>query len=139
MSGLERASAGLDAPGYASPGLDADVRAAANAIVDPCSAAAGHDLGLSEMGLIRDVETTAHERGVAVTVTLRLTAPGCFYYLFFERELRTRVGALPGVADVTVRRDPAYDWTEDDIAPAVRRRLRERRKRLQAANPMVPA
>ncbi|HMJ37845.1 MAG TPA: hypothetical protein VK501_28310 [Baekduia sp.] len=101
----------------------------ADAIADPCSVASGLDLGLAEMGLIRDVQVTAGDRGIEVGITLRLTAPGCFYYLYFERELCNRIGALPGIAGVTVVRDASYDWSEDDIAPPARTRLRERRRR----------
>jgi metal-sulfur cluster biosynthetic enzyme len=107
----------------------AAVLAQADAIADPCSVASGLDLGLAEMGLIRDVRITEGDRGLEVGITLRLTAPGCFYYLYFERELTNRIGALPGIAGVTVVRDAAYDWTEDDIAPRARTRLRERRRR----------
>jgi metal-sulfur cluster biosynthetic enzyme len=112
----------------------------ADAIADPCSVASGLALGLAEMGLIRDVQVSEGDGGAEVAITLRLTAPGCFYYLYFERELRNRVGALPGIAAVRVARDASYDWSEDDIAPPARARLRERRRRGRAElTPIVEA
>ena len=43
------------------------------------------------MGLIRRVEVLPTGAGDhQVVVHLRLTAPGCLYWLYFERELQTR-------------------------------------------------
>lgn len=118
----------------ATPDLARAVLRAADEIRDPCSVAAAQPLGIAEMGLVRDVRLTpAAAGGHDVTIVLRLTAPGCLYWVYFERELRARLTTLSGVASVTITRDPEYDWTEADIAPAARRRLREERRRRRAA------
>jgi metal-sulfur cluster biosynthetic enzyme len=105
------------------------VLAAADEISDPCSVAAAQPLGIAEMGLVRELILTPTSGGHAVQIVLRLTAPGCLYWVYFERELRARIAALTGVTEVVVRRDPSYDWSEDDIAPVARRRLAEGRAR----------
>jgi metal-sulfur cluster biosynthetic enzyme len=109
---------------------DVDVRRVADGITDPCSVALGTQMGLDELGLIRDVSLIPAEGGGSdVTIRVGLTSPSCLYWLHFERELRARVGELDGVASVTVDRDQSYDWDEDRIAPEARRRLAERRRR----------
>jgi metal-sulfur cluster biosynthetic enzyme len=109
-------------------GIEAAVARVADEIRDPCSVAAGEPLGLVEMGLLRGIEVaSAVGSGHEVTVRLRLTAPGCLYWLYFERELQTRVGALDGVESLRIERDRSYDWDESEIAPAARARLRGRR------------
>lgn len=114
-------------------GIEASVLRVADEIRDPCSVAAGEPLGLVEMGLIRGVEMApAVGGGHEVTVRLRLTAPGCLYWLYFERELQTRVGALDGVESLRIERDRDYDWDESQIAPAARARLRRRRSAAMA-------
>jgi metal-sulfur cluster biosynthetic enzyme len=110
------------------------VLAVADEIRDPCSVAAAEPLGLVEMGLIRRVEVVPTAAGDhRVTVHLRLTAPGCLYWLYFERELQNRVGAIEGVATLRVDRDRSYDWDESEIAPAARERLRRGRRERAAA------
>jgi hypothetical protein len=52
--------------------------------------------------------------------------------VYFERELRTRVGALDGVESLRIERDRDYDWDESEIAPAARARLRRRRSAAMA-------
>jgi metal-sulfur cluster biosynthetic enzyme len=114
-------------------GIEAAVMRVADEIHDPCSVAAAEPLGLVEMGLIRGVGLApAAGGGHEVTVRLRLTAPGCLYWLYFERELRTRVGALDGVESLRIERDRDYDWDESEIAPAARARLRRRRSAAMA-------
>jgi metal-sulfur cluster biosynthetic enzyme len=115
--------------------LEREVLSVADEIRDPCSVAAAEPLGLVEMGLLREVELVPTATGGAeVRLTLRLTAPGCLYWLYFERELQTRLTALDGVERVRIERDRSYDWDESEIAPAARERLRQgRRRRLELA------
>ena len=120
--------------GVTAERLRRDVLLAADEISDPCSVATGVRMGLVEMGIIRESDVIVEdgedgEDGATVSLTLRLTAPGCLYYVGFERDLQLRVGAVDGVREVTVRRDPGYDWQESDIAEPGRLRLREHRLR----------
>ena len=132
--------------------LERRIRELANEIVDPCSAAQAFPIGLVDMGLLLAVELAPAGGGAAggaggdaagvvtadrvdVRLRLRTTAPGCFYVVFFERELRARIEALPQVASLALAWDGAWDWTPDEIAPAARAALAERRRRLLALVP----
>lgn len=128
--------------------LEQRIRELANEIVDPCSAAQAFPIGLVDMGLLLAVELAPAAGGVAaggaagsvdVRLRLRTTAPGCFYVVFFERELRARIEALPQVASLALEWDGAWDWTPDEIAPAAREALAERRRRLLAVLPGSPS
>ena len=66
---------------------------------------------------------------------LRTTGPGCLYVVFFERELRVRIEALPQVATLDLAWDDAFDWSPDDLAPHVQAELAARRRRLIATIP----
>lgn len=116
--------------------LEERIRALANEIVDPCSAAQALPVGLVDMGLLLGVDVTPAGAGraaagrVDVTLRLRTTAPGCLYVVFFERELRGRIEALPEVASLALAWDGAWDWTPDELAPGVRAALAERRRAL---------
>ena len=106
---------------------DADLRRAVDAALadvhDPCSVARGTPIGLPDMGLVADVTSASTVAGLAVTVRLRLTAPGCLYFSHFETEVRRRVLALPNVAQVTVDWDTALDWEPSMMTDRARRRL----------------
>ena len=132
------------APGAAAgtAELEQRIRALANEIVDPCSAATAFQVGLVDMGMLLGVELAPaageHGRdggGVAVRLRLRTTGPGCLYVVFFERELRARIEALPEVATLDLAWDDAFDWSPDDLAPHVQAELAERRRRLIATIP----
>lgn len=112
------------------------VRALANEVHDPCSMAQGLPIGIVDMGLLLGVQLAeAAEGGVDVRLDLRVTAPGCMYTPYFERELRARVGALPEVRSLRLEWQPDLDWTPADIAPAAREKLRRRRERMLALTP----
>lgn len=126
------------APAAAAAPLEERIRALANEVVDPCSAAQALPVGLVDMGLLLRVglePAPAGDGSWAVRLLLRATAPGCFYVVFFERELRLRIEALPEVASLELDWDGAWDWTPDAIAPAVRARLAERRLLVLAGAP----
>lgn len=113
------------------------VRAAVNEVPDPCSVAQGVPVGLVDMGLLCGVEVGAERDGCHdVQLELRLTGPGCFYGIHFEREIRQRLEAMPDVATIDVEFNPEFDWTQDDIAPHVQEELRARRERLLAQLPV---
>jgi metal-sulfur cluster biosynthetic enzyme len=109
---------------------EAEVRAALNEIVDPCSAAAGAPAGLDEMGLVREVEVRSEPTGARVRVTIGLTQPLCLMGIPFMNSARERLSGLPGVAEVEVSLASGIDWTPARLAPAYRERLeRVRRSR----------
>lgn len=121
--------------------LAARIRELANEIVDPCSAAQAIRVGMADMGLLLGVDeapaadpAAAAAGQVDVTLRLRVTAPGCFYVVFFERELRARIEPLPEVASLALHWDDAWDWTPDEIAPHVREQLAQRRQQLRLAS-----
>jgi len=101
------------------PELREDVRAALNEIKDPCSLAAGTPLGLTEMGLVKDVQIDAAGR---VEISLRLTSPFCHMIGFFKSEAIRLVSALPGVTHVQLKADNGLDWSPDDMETAARQR-----------------
>lgn len=105
-------------------------RHVADEIHDPCSMAIGLNVGLAEMGLIREIAATSGPEGWRVRVRLRLTSPGCQYFFSFREQLETRLLAHEGVAEVRVEWDEHLDWTPADMAASVRKKI-EQRNRLQ--------
>ena len=105
------------------------VRHIADEIHDPCSMAIGLNVGLAEMGLIREITASASPEGWRVRVRIRLTSPGCQYFFSFQEQLETRLLAQDGVAEVRVEWDQQFDWTPADIAASVRKRIEERSRR----------
>ena len=101
-----------------------------NTIVDPCSRAAGAPAGIAEMGLVRQLEVHHSPGGV--------TEPGCLMGAAFVNDARLRLRALPGVAEVHVSMDHAFDWTPADMSPAYQARLEQLRQRRRAAVGLIP-
>lgn len=124
---------GTGQEGTGHEGVDRDrvdedrVRAAVNAVPDPCSVTAGVPAGLDDMGLVRDVTISGPPGARRVVVAIRLTEPTCLMGHVFVPAARAAVRALPGVTEVDVRLDPDPGWSERDLRPAYRRRLLEAR------------
>jgi metal-sulfur cluster biosynthetic enzyme len=110
---------------------EAEVRAALNEIIDPCSCAAGEPAGLVDMGLVRRIKL--HDNGTRVEVTLALTEPTCLMGFPFMRSAQTRLSTLPGVKQVDVSLDPSFEWTPGEFSPDYAARLERRR----AARPSI--
>ncbi len=106
------------------------VRRTADTIHDPCGMATGVRLGLNEMGLLRRIQTEPDADGWSVRVQLRLTSPGCLYFFAFKDNLEERLTAHPQISRVDVEWDPSLDWTPEDLSPAARSKLEERRREL---------
>jgi metal-sulfur cluster biosynthetic enzyme len=104
------------------------VRQLLNEIIDPCSAAKGVPIGLTDMGLVRGVTVTSGK----VDLQLRVTGPGCMMFLDFERRARELLREH-GATAVRVDWDPTPDWTPADIEPSARERLTDRRNLLGLA------
>jgi metal-sulfur cluster biosynthetic enzyme len=118
-----------------APELLAQIHERLDEIKDPCSVAAGTPMGLSEMGIIGSVDMSPDGD---VAIQLRLTSPFCHMIAFLTREAKARVGALPGVRDVSVTTDAGLDWTPDLITGIARVRRDERTEQVQLLN-MVPS
>lgn len=115
---------------------ETEVRAALNAIVDPCSEAAGVPAGLDDMGLIRRVTIEAGRDGhCRVAVVVAVTEFGCLMGAPFADAAYHRLSALPGVSDVDVALDDRFDWSERDMADDYRARLAAHRQARRAAQP----
>ena len=104
----------------------AAVDAALARVCDPCSVAAGSPLSLPDMGLVRRREVAADG---SVRVVLGVTGPGCTFVgtlvTAAEREVRAAVGdSVPVRIDI----DPAFLWTEADLADGPRTALAARRR-----------
>lgn len=103
------------------------VRDRLRSVVDPCSAAIGTDLDVVELGL---VETVAVDDG-AVTVSMRLTSPGCMMVEYFAREVDAVVGAIDGVESVALETDAGFDWHRGLMEPSAREKREARRRELR--------
>lgn len=108
--------------------LKAGIRATLDEIKDPCSLAVGTPLGLSEMGLVKDVAIGGDG---AVRIALRLTSPFCHMIGFFKAEAIRRVGALEGVSSVELAADSGLDWSPADISPAGQARRADRLRAME--------
>lgn len=114
------------------------VRAALNAIIDPCSSAAGCPAGLDEMGLVRAVEVRDTATGADVRVVIGVTEFGCLMSAPFATEAYKRLNALPDIGTVTVSLDQAFDWDPDDMSRDYQQRLQAHRaRRRQLRIPIV--
>ena len=100
-----------------------------NQVADPCSQALGVAIGLGDMGLVRELETEPLEGGWAVRLKLRLTSPGCLYFVYFEESIRQRIDH-PAIRKLEISFDSGLDWTPEAMAPAARERLQAYRSRL---------
>ena len=109
-----------------------------NTIVDPCSRAAGAPAGIAEMGLVRQLEVHQSPGGASIRVVIGVTEPGCLMGAAFVNDARQRLRELPGVAEVQVSMDHAFDWTPEDMSPAYQARLEQLRQRRRAAVGTIP-
>jgi len=109
-----------------------------NTIVDPCSRAAGAPVGIAEMGLVRQLEVHHSPGGASIRVVIGVTEPGCLMGAAFVNDALKLLRALPGVAEVHVSMDQAFDWTPEDMSPAYRARLEQLRQRRRAALRIIP-
>jgi metal-sulfur cluster biosynthetic enzyme len=117
---------------------EATVWTTLNTIVDPCSRAAGAPAGIAEMGLVRQLEVQQSPEGARIRVVIGVTEPGCLMGAAFVNDACTRLRALPGVAEVQVSMDQAFDWTPQDMSPAYQTRLEQLRQTRRAAWGILP-
>ena len=86
-----------------------DVRSMLRGVIDP-------ELGsdIVELGMVRDVAVDGGE----VTVTIALTTAGCPLRAQIQKDIRSRVGSLPGVDHVSLSWD---EMTQDEKTRAMER------------------
>lgn len=114
----------------AAESIASRIREAANRIPDPCGMGQGLSIGMADMGLIREVDVRQSEEQWKVTVRARVTSPDCLHVVYFERELRAAVAAMPDIGQFAIEWDGGYDWTPECMSEALRSRMKERRARL---------
>src|SRR4029078_12685395 len=117
------------------------VKEALQEVLDPCSVGRGVPAGLVDMGMVKAVEvgsTTTGHAGVAgqvapapaahawVAFELRITSPACPFQPYFEREVRERLGGLPGVGEVRIAWDREFDWSDEDMSAGRNHGLRHK-------------
>lgn len=110
---------------------EAEVRRILNTIDDPCSVAAGCRAGLGDMGLIKQVQITPDGQGAHVRILLGTTDVGCMMVGMFVNESRERLQVQPGVSNVDVEIDYDLGWTEEQMEPSYRERLKESRAKMR--------
>ena len=103
----------------------AQVDAALDAVVDPCSVAAGTPLSLRDMGLVRG---WSYDDG-RLRLVLCVTGPGCTFVGGMAATAERALLALPDVAAVDVVVDPDVVWDPSWQSPAARAALDDRRRR----------
>ena len=126
-AGVESVDVGAVDDEGAEPPTPGAVRERLRSVVDPCSAAVGTDIDVVELGLIDAVTV----EGNAVTVSMRLTSPGCLMVEYFAREVDEVVGALPGVERVTLEPDAGFEWHRGMMESSARAKRQRRRRELR--------
>jgi metal-sulfur cluster biosynthetic enzyme len=112
---------------------EADVGAARDAVLDPCSVVAGAPAGLVQMGLVRSLELSEAESGATIRVRIGVTEPGCLMGASFAAQARAQLERLDGVAHVEIELDHANDWMPGDMDRDYQRRLDAMRATRRAA------
>jgi metal-sulfur cluster biosynthetic enzyme len=102
---------------------EVEVRAALDAVVDPCSVVAGAPAGLVQMGLVRALELLDGEAGATIRVRIGVTEPGCLMGASFAAQARAQLEQLDGVALIEIELDHANDWMPRDMDRDYQRRL----------------
>lgn len=81
-------------------------------------------ISIVDLGMVEHVEVAQQVESVRVAVTLLPTFVGCPAIPMIEKEVRTKIGALPGVGDVAVTFVFDPPWSVDRISDAGRESLR---------------
>ena len=110
------------------------VRGVANEVYDPCGLAQGVSIGIVDLGLIRGLNVERLEGGWEVSLRIRLTSPGCFYFFYFQREIRDRLKAVPQIRSLNIEWDEVLDWTPEKMSEWAHLKLKAHREKVLAAN-----
>ncbi|WP_143696131.1 iron-sulfur cluster assembly protein [Williamsia sp. 1138] len=107
------------------------VNQALQKVLDPCSVGRGVPAGLVDMGMVTGVELTTMPDGRAQAVIgLRITSPACTFQPYFEDQVRQSLAAIAELDKVRIQWSGVFDWSDDDMSPALKERLQEKRSRL---------
>jgi metal-sulfur cluster biosynthetic enzyme len=98
----------------------ADIQAALDRVVDPCSIATGVPISLVDMGMVKRIDL---DEG-AVRIALRLTSPLCWQATNILAKVEELVGGIPGISSVACDFDTGNEWLPSMMADAARARLR---------------
>ncbi|HYW92167.1 MAG TPA: metal-sulfur cluster assembly factor [Gammaproteobacteria bacterium] len=107
---------------------------ALDGVRDACMVAAGLDLSVRDLGLVREVACTGGEVSIRVT----FTEPGCPFTHRMLDSIYAAVERLPGVGGVRVQLEWDPPWTEDWMREPARREFRAARRRLSGAAAPLP-
>lgn len=107
-------------------GIADRVRDALGAVRDPCMTAAGLDLSIVDLGLLRDVRVAPDRIDVDVT----FTEPGCPFSHRLLDEIHRALTALPEGERTQLNIVWAPPWTPADMTPGARRQFDAARRRL---------
>lgn len=103
--------------------LHEDVMQTLEAIIDPCSIAAGAPGGLVSMGLVGEVNINEGSDGAEIDVVLFLTEPGCMMAAFFQITAKQKLEDIPGVGAVNVSVDYGHIWDPQQMTKEYREKL----------------
>lgn len=107
------------------------VNQALQKVLDPCSVGRGVPAGLVDMGMVTGVELTTMPDGRAQAVIgLRITSPACTFQPYFEDQVRQSLAAIAELDEVHIQWSGVFDWSDDDMSPALKERLQDKRSRL---------
>lgn len=94
-------------------------------VKDPCMQAAGLDLSLVGLGIVRSIESDPGR----VRVELGLTEPGCGFTHVLMTQVRDALEPMVGDRTLDVSFNWSDPWTEDRMAPEGRAVFERARKR----------
>ena len=89
--------------------LAADIWRTLDALKDPCMQAAGLDISLVGLGIVKDVAVDAN----TARVTMALTEPGCGFTHVLVTQIEDAVQPLVGERALSVTFDWSEGWTDD--------------------------
>jgi metal-sulfur cluster biosynthetic enzyme len=107
------------------------IRQVLDEVLDPCSIGRGVPAGITDMGMVTGIDVATGPDGrTRATLALRLTSPGCTFQLYFDQQVRARMAQLDDVDSLDIVWRDEFDWSDDDMSPDLKRRLREKRATL---------
>jgi metal-sulfur cluster biosynthetic enzyme len=106
--------------------IEADVLAALDRVVDPCSQSWQRPLSIVDLGLVRRISVdTRHTARIEIS----LTTPFCLAVTIIMQAIEQRVGEVPGIDNVEVNVDPTVVWSLELMTDEGRERLLAHRRR----------
>ncbi|WP_394729368.1 metal-sulfur cluster assembly factor [Altererythrobacter sp. GH1-8] len=98
---------------------------ALGSLKDPCMQAAGLDISLVGLGIVKSVEVDDEK----VAVTMALTEPGCGFTHVLVTQIEDALAGLVGQRKLDVSFDWSEGWTEERMQPGARAQFDQARKR----------